>query len=153
MHRLWKVTALTLLLTFTLSLTTLDLIAVGLISSNPASGGAPCPMHAIKCCCPEKCKVALKPNPKPACHNSNADSNTANNTSPSPAPTTETCFLKAGCGDKHHLNTSASSLKFFLPWALNESSLTLEVSLFPLSLYPSILPGYSLPFFHPPRNF
>jgi hypothetical protein len=152
MHRLRKVSAFILLLTFTLSITNLDLIAVGLISSNATSGGVPCPMHAIKCCCPEKCNVTLKPSPKPGCYDSHAAGNAAKNSRSSPAPASATCFLKAGCGDKHHPATPGSSLKPFLPWVLDECSLTLAFSLFVLSLYPSILPGYSLPLFHPPRT-
>lgn len=144
-----KIASLALLLAFTASTTHLGLLVKGWRQSQPISRTSLCSLHAADCCCPEVCNRFRKSEAKKTCHASRADAKQA---APVSAPSTATCFLKAGCGGSDLLTDLFSASKNFLPEARMPLAFEMEVSFLhdPDQFTPS--QGYFPTPFQPPRN-
>ena len=108
-----------------------------------------CPLHSANCCCPEICTRVKKPVAKKACHDLHSSAREAQRKAGS---SSRPCFLKAGCGEKDPLVSSAFFLRDFLPQLRVTISRSMEVS-FLSDLLPSLpLAGFSPKPFHPPKR-
>jgi hypothetical protein len=142
--RLRELTALIVLLVFGTSATELGTMTTWLRPVG-ASKGSVCSLHS-NCSCPESCKLQ-KPKVKASCHTSAATK--SENT---PKPSSPSCFLKAGCGQKDAVIQASNSLKD--SWLQPFEDLHGAVEAFQLIGFSIEFPrlGFIPHPFHPPKD-
>jgi hypothetical protein len=143
MHPLRQFLTVVLLLAFVSGAADVSVFARMWTAPKQGTKPSSCPMHALKCCCPEVCNAPKKAAIKLGCHESKAKSASL------PAPT---CFLKAACGRQDAVAFAISTLKDFILEPVRQLDLPREILPFCVSLESHVLFGHLPLPFHPPRN-
>ena len=146
MHTFRSFAVAALILIFISSTCDLNVFAGSLMTARVSPGPVFCPMHAVKCCCPEACNASLNSsNKKERCHSKEA-------THPLSMSAAQACFLKSGCGQKDAATHPGSLLEDFLPEGVERLDLLLNVSLLSSSADSFRLRTSPSALFHPPRS-
>jgi hypothetical protein len=146
MHTIRSFAAAALILMFISSTYDLSVFDGSLMTARASPVLASCPMHAVKCCCPEACNAFLNSsNKKGRCHSKGA-------THPLSMSAAQACFLKSGCGQRDAATHPGSLLEDFLPEGVERLDLLLNVSLLPSSTESFRLCTSPSALFHPPRS-
>ena|SRR5258706_5703768 len=143
--RLRELTSLIVLLVFGTSVTELGIMTGAWLKPAGASKGSICSLHS-NCLCPETCELQ-KPKVKASCHTS-----AASKSENAPKPSSASCLLKAGCGQKDAVTQASNSLKD--SWLQPFEDLHRAVDVFQMIGCSVEFPrlGFILLPFHPPKN-